>query len=175
MTWCSGPPRRTNFNAIDPSLVTDASGAKWLVLGSFWSGIKLIALDAATGKPASGSPQVYSLASKPFPDPEEGAGITYHDGYYYLFVAVDFCCRGISSTYHIQVGRSTSVTGPYTDASGTAMTDGGGTEVQGTDAGMIGPGSPFIFQAAHEAISFTTTTTRSRPATPGFRSVRSSG
>jgi hypothetical protein len=28
------------------------------------------------------------------------------------------------------------------------MTDGGGTEVQGTDAGMIGPGSPFIFQAA---------------------------
>ena len=137
-----------NFNAIDPSLVTDATGGKWLVLGSFWSGIKLIALDAATGKPASGSPQVYSLAAKPFPDPEEGAGITYHDGYYYLFVAVDFCCRGISSTYHIQVGRSTSVTGPYTDASGTAMTDGGGTEVQGTDAGMIGPGSPFIFQAA---------------------------
>lgn len=135
-----------NFNAIDPSLVTDASGGKWLVLGSFWSGIKLIALDAASGKPASASPPVYSLASKPFPDPEEGAGITYHDGYYYLFVAVDFCCRGISSTYHIQVGRSTSVTGPYTDASGTAMTDGGGTEVQGTDAGMVGPGSPFIFQ-----------------------------
>ncbi len=40
-----------NFNAIDPSAVTDASGGKWLVLGSFWSGIKLIALDAASGKP----------------------------------------------------------------------------------------------------------------------------
>jgi arabinan endo-1,5-alpha-L-arabinosidase len=136
-----------NFNAIDPSLVTDASGGKWLVLGSFWSGIKLIGLDAATGKPASSSPAVYSLAAKPFPDPEEGAGITYHDGYYYLFVAVDYCCRGISSTYHIQVGRSASVTGPYTDAAGTAMTSGGGTEVQGTDAGMIGPGSPFVFPA----------------------------
>jgi arabinan endo-1,5-alpha-L-arabinosidase len=127
--------------------VTDASGGKWLVLGSFWSGIKLIALDAATGKPASSSPRVYSLASKPSPDPEEGASITYHDGSYYLFVAVDLCCKGISSTYHIQVGRSASVTGPYTDASGTAMTSGGGMEVQGTDAGMIGPGSPFVFQA----------------------------
>lgn len=135
-----------NFNAIDPSLVTDASGGKWLALGSFFSGIKMISLDPATGKPATSTPTVYSIASKPFPDPEEGAGIVYHDGFYYLFVSVDFCCRGISSTYHIQVGRSTSVTGPYTDASGTEMNNGGGTEVQGTDAGMIGPGGEFVYQ-----------------------------
>jgi arabinan endo-1,5-alpha-L-arabinosidase len=133
-----------NFNAIDPSLVTAQDGGKWLVLGSFFSGIKMIQLDAATGKPAA-SPTVYSLAAKPFPDPEEGAGITYHDGYYYLFVSVDNCCRGISSTYHVQVGRSTSITGPYVDASGTDMMNGGGMEVQGTDAGMIGPGGEFIF------------------------------
>jgi arabinan endo-1,5-alpha-L-arabinosidase len=44
------------------------------------------------------------------------------------------------------VGRSASITGPYVDASGTAMMAGGGMEVRGTDAGMIGPGSPFIFQ-----------------------------
>jgi arabinan endo-1,5-alpha-L-arabinosidase len=134
-----------NYNAIDPSLVTGAGGSKWLVFGSYWSGIKLIGLDPATGKPASSTPTIYSIAAKPFPDPEEGAGIVYHDGYYYLFVAVDTCCRGISSTYHIQVGRSVNVTGPYTDASGTAMSNGGGMEVQGTDAGMIGPGSPFVF------------------------------
>jgi arabinan endo-1,5-alpha-L-arabinosidase len=134
-----------NFNAIDPSLVTGTDGAKWLVLGSFWSGIKLISLDPATGKPGTSTPVVNSIAAKPFPDPEEGAGIVYHDGYYYLFAAIDNCCRGISSTYHIQVGRSVSVTGPYTDAAGTAMLDGGGMEVQGTDAGMIGPGSPFVF------------------------------
>jgi arabinan endo-1,5-alpha-L-arabinosidase len=133
-----------NFNAIDPSLVTAAGGGKWLALGSFFSGIKMIQIDAATGKPAA-SPTVYSLAAKPFPDPEEGAGITYHDGYYYLFVSVDNCCRGISSTYHVQVGRSTSVTGPYVDASGTDMMNGGGMEVQGTDAGMTGPGGEFIF------------------------------
>lgn len=134
-----------NYNAIDPSLVTGAGGSKWLVFGSYWSGIKLIGLDPATGKPASSTPTIYSIAAKPFPDPEEGAGIVYHDGYYYLFAAVDTCCRGISSTYHIQVGRSVNVTGPYTDASGTAMSNGGGMEVQGTDAGMIGPGSPFVF------------------------------
>lgn len=134
-----------NFNAIDPSLVSAPGGGKWPVLGSFWSGIKLIQLDAATGKPDSSSPTLYSLAAKPFPDPEEGAGITYHDGYYYLFVAVDYCCRGISSTYHIQVARSASITGPYLDASGTDMMNGGGMEVQGTDAGMIGPGSPFVY------------------------------
>ena len=104
-------------------------------------------LDPATGKPATSSPAVYSIASKPFPDPEEGAGIVYHDGYYYLFVSVGYCCRGISSTYHIQVGRSTSVTGPYTDAAGTGMANGGGTDVQGTDAGMIGPGGEFVYQA----------------------------
>ena len=136
-----------NFNAIDPSLATGANGSKWLVLGSFWSGIKLISLDPATGKPATSTPTVNSIAAKPFPDPEEGAGIVYHDGYYYLFVAIDNCCRGISSTYHIQVGRSVSVTGPYTDAAGTDMQGGGGTEVQGTDEGMIGPGSPFSFHA----------------------------
>src|SRR5258705_10309972 len=85
------------------------------------------------------------MAAKPFPDPEEGAGITYHDGYYYLFVSVDNCCRGISSTYHIQVGRSTSITGPYLDAAGTDMMNGGGMEGQGTDAGMIGPGGEVVF------------------------------
>jgi arabinan endo-1,5-alpha-L-arabinosidase len=164
-----------NFNAIDPSLVTDASGGKWLVLGSFWSGIKLISLDPATGKPATSSPTVYSIASKPFPDPEEGAGIVYHDGYYYLFVSVGYCCRGISGTYHIQVGRSASVTGPYTDAAGTDMANGGGTDVQGTDAGRIGPGGEFVYQANGSDDLVTTTTTPTRTATLGCRSARSSG
>jgi len=124
--------------------VTAADGGKWLVLGSFFSGIKMIQLDAATGKPAA-SPTVYSLASKPFPDPEEGAGITYHDGYYYLFVSVDNCCRGHQQ--HVpRPGRAVHVYHrPYVDASGTAMTNGGGMEVQGTDAGMIGPGGEFVF------------------------------
>jgi arabinan endo-1,5-alpha-L-arabinosidase len=135
-----------DFNAIDPSLVTAANGAKWLVLGSFWSGIKLIQLDPATGKPASSSPQVYSLAQRPAPDAEEGSAIVYHGGYYYLFVSWDSCCQGIGSSYRIMVGRSTSVTGPYTDPNGTDMMNAGGMEEQGSDEGMIGPGSSSVFQ-----------------------------
>jgi arabinan endo-1,5-alpha-L-arabinosidase len=81
-----------NFNTIDPSLVTDASGGKWLVLGSFWGSIKLTSLDPATGKSATSSPTVYSIASKPSPDAEEGAGITYRDWY-----DGDAWCRSIPS------------------------------------------------------------------------------
>jgi arabinan endo-1,5-alpha-L-arabinosidase len=134
-----------DYNAIDPSLVTGASGTRWLVFGSYWSGIKLFQLDASTGKPASASPTVYSLAQRPAPDALEGAGITYHDGFYYLFVSFDTCCAGISSTYRIMAGRSASVTGPYVDPAGTSMMNSGGMEVQGSDEGMIGPGSSSIF------------------------------
>jgi arabinan endo-1,5-alpha-L-arabinosidase len=135
-----------DFNAIDPSLVRGADGARWLVFGSFWSGIKLIALDAATGKPASQSPVVYSLAERPAPDAEEGSAITYHDGYYYLFVSFDFCCQGIGSSYRIMVGRSPSVTGPYADPNRTSLLKSGGMELQGSDEGMIGPGSSSVYQ-----------------------------
>src|SRR3546814_7830568 len=44
-------------------LVVDAEGRQWLALGSFWSGIKLFALDPATGKPAPGS-EPYSIARR---------------------------------------------------------------------------------------------------------------
>jgi arabinan endo-1,5-alpha-L-arabinosidase len=134
-----------DYNAIDPSLVSAASGSKWLVFGSYWSGIKLFQLDASTGKPASASPTLYSLAQRPTPDALEGAGITYHAGYYYLFASFDTCCAGISSTYRIMAGRSQNITGPYLDPAGTPLMNSGGMEVQGSDEGMIGPGSSSVF------------------------------
>ena len=134
-----------DYNAIDPSPVSGASGSKWLVFGSYWSGIKLFQLDASTGKPASASPTLYSLAQRPAPDALEGAGITYHAGYYYLLVSFDTCCAGISSTYRIMAGRSQNITGPYVDPAGTPMMNSGGMEVQGSDEGMIGPGSSSVF------------------------------
>src|ERR1700735_4400756 len=45
-----------DYNAIDPSLVSTPDGGKWLVFGSYCRGIKLIALDAATGRPAGPTP-----------------------------------------------------------------------------------------------------------------------
>ena len=97
----------------------------WLVFGSFWTGIKLIPLSSSTGKPSGTS--IYSLATRS--NGVEAAGIFKYGSYYYLFTSWDKCCNGLSSTYNIRVGRATSVTGPYVDASGVALTAGGGTLV----------------------------------------------
>lgn len=131
-----------DFNAIDPNLVVDAQGKWWLTFGSFWSGIKLIALDPSTGLRADTA--LRSVAGR-------GGGaieapyIFRHGGYYYLYVSFDLCCRGASSTYRIMVGRSTSVTGPYTDRNGTPMTAGGGTELLAGHGSIHGPGGEGVF------------------------------
>jgi arabinan endo-1,5-alpha-L-arabinosidase len=46
-----------------------------------------------------------------------------------MFVSYDLCCRGPKSTYKVVVGRSDKVTGPYVDAVGTPLLEGGGTVV----------------------------------------------
>jgi arabinan endo-1,5-alpha-L-arabinosidase len=138
-----------DFNAIDPALVSGAGGAKWLLFGSFWSGVKLIQLNPATGMPASAHPEVFSLSETTAPDAEEGAYIVSHGGYYYLFVSSGVCCKGIGSSYQVIVGRSAKVTGPYADPNGTLMTNGGGMELLGSDQGMIGPGSPSVYMGTH--------------------------
>jgi arabinan endo-1,5-alpha-L-arabinosidase len=131
-----------NYNAIDPNLVVDDEGRWWLSFGSFWSGLKLIALDATTGKRSAADPAVYDLATRP--STVEGAVeapvIHRHGGDYYLFASFDRCCQGADSTYRIMVGRSDSITGPYVDRAGTAMTAGGGTQVLARHGNIIGPG-----------------------------------
>jgi arabinan endo-1,5-alpha-L-arabinosidase len=133
-----------NYNAIDPALVAAPGGAKWLLFGSFWGGIKLTALNPSTGLAASNSPTLYSVSSAPPPDPEEASYMVYHNDFYYLFVSYGDCCKALGSTYEVLVGRSQSITGPFVDPNGTSMTDGGGMELQGSTDGMIGPGSPSI-------------------------------
>ena len=129
----------TNYNAIDPDLIVDAAtGRWWLTFGSFWSGIKMIEIDPATGK-QKGTARL-SIAQRPAPDAMEAPVIFRHGGNYYLFVSWDTCCRGVNSTYREMVGRATSITGPYVDRSGTAMTSGGGTEVVASHGNIIGPG-----------------------------------
>ena len=52
--------------------------------GSYWSGLKLIPLDKATGKPRPGDKTMYSIAYRPAPEggdnPVEGAFIFQRDG-----------------------------------------------------------------------------------------------
>lgn len=125
-----------NWNAIDPNPVEDADGKLWLAFGSFWSGIKLIRLDA-DGK--RDGPDLFSLSMRNNAA-VEAPHIVHHDGYYYLFESVDSCCQGSNSTYKIMVGRSTSITGPYTDRDGVELLASGGTLVLQGNERFRGPG-----------------------------------
>jgi arabinan endo-1,5-alpha-L-arabinosidase len=134
----------SGWNAIDPNLTVTPSGEWWLSFGSFWSGIKMVKINASTGKRADST--MYAVAERFTNSKSIEAPYIYHHGnYYYLFVSFDFCCRGASSTYRIMVGRSTSVTGPYVDRAGTTMTAGGGTEILASHDSIHGPGHPAVF------------------------------
>jgi arabinan endo-1,5-alpha-L-arabinosidase len=139
-----------DWNAIDPNLVIDAEGQPWLSFGSFWSGIKLRRIDRTTGKLDSRDQNLYSLASRPRATGQPGAieapFIARRNGYYYLFVSFDFCCRGKDSTYNIRVGRSRRVTGPYLDRDGVDMREGGGTLLLEGSGRWRGPGHCALLQ-----------------------------
>jgi arabinan endo-1,5-alpha-L-arabinosidase len=149
-----------NFNAIDPNIVLDETGQPWLSFGSFWSGIKMRRIDAVTGKPDAADPTLYSLASRVPPENAEPARpglppdweaieapfIVRHGPNYYLFVSFDLCCRGTKSTYRVMVGRSERVTGPYLDADGKPMLQGGGTELLKGNSRWLGPGGESVLK-----------------------------
>ena len=133
-----------NFNAIDSNHIQDREGRHWLTLGSFWSGIKMFPLDAKTGKPPLDNREVLSLASRPVPEGAPGAieapFMIERDGYYYLFASYDYCCRGVSSSYYIVVGRSRDVTGPFVGHDGRSMMDGYGMMLLRGNREFRGPG-----------------------------------
>lgn len=134
------------YNAIDPSHVVDRDGKHWLCFGSFWTGIKMIALDPAGGKPLPGA-EVLSLAYRPPPpDAIEAPYMTEHDGFYYLFVSFDFCCRGANSTYNIVAGRSKDVKGPFLGPDGKEMMRGYGQQVLVGNDRFKGPGGQSVLR-----------------------------
>lgn len=138
--------RGGDHNAIDANVVLDTDGVPWLSYGSFWSGIKMRRLDYETGMPSAEDETLYSLASRSVNSRSvEAPFIIYRDGYYYLFVSFDFCCRGIDSTYRVMVGRSEAVTGPYIDRDGVPMLEGGGTQVTFPTERWRGPGHNSIY------------------------------
>lgn len=130
-----------DYNAIDPNLVIDAQGEWWLTFGSFWTGIKLIRLDPTTGLRSTSDTEVRPLAQRfTAGGAIEAPFVVRRGGFHYLFVSFDLCCRGAQSTYRVMVGRSPSITGPYIDRNGVAMTSGGGTEILAGHGFVHGPG-----------------------------------
>ncbi|MFE3737503.1 arabinan endo-1,5-alpha-L-arabinosidase [Streptomyces sp. NPDC059134] len=135
----------SDYNAIDPNLFVDDDGKWWLSFGSWWTGIKMIRIDPATGKQYAGDTARRSLASRPTGTKAvEAPFVVKRGGYYYLFASYDTCCAGTGSTYKIKVGRATAVTGPYVDKNGVNMMNNGGSLVLESHGRYIGPGGQSI-------------------------------
>jgi arabinan endo-1,5-alpha-L-arabinosidase len=151
-------PNKTNWNAIDPNLITDAKGTPYLAFGSFWSGLKLVKLnkdrmsvaeDIATIPTIASRKKESSAENPPSVDgnPADAGGnaieapfIFKHDKYYYLFASIDYCCKGPKSTYKMIIGRAKSIKGPYLDKDGIAMNRGGGSILLEGDKDWYGVG-----------------------------------
>lgn len=136
---------RDNFNAIDPCVTQNAGGDLHLAFGSYWSGIKLVQLDRATGKRVSPNSPMHSLA---WHTSIEAACVVRHGDFHYLFVNWGQCCRGTNSTYEIRVGRGRRITGPYLDRDGVDLMRGGGTPFLATTGRFIGPGHAAVLSEA---------------------------
>ena len=140
------------FNAIDPNLFAgvDAAGApeSWLLHGSFWDGIFMARVDAASGLLATGAAAArVHLAQRAAPDALEGAFMVQRGAFHYLFASFDLCCRGVASNYSVHVGRSaTGAQGPFVDRAGVPMLQGGGTRVAGGGFGWAASGGQSVLR-----------------------------
>jgi len=133
--------------AMDASFVHTDDGT-FLVFGSHAGGIFITELDPTTGLLLDdGETPETHMASERFSsvahDEEAGIEAPYihaNDDYFYLFVNKGQCCRGLDSTYRVEVGRATDIAGPYLDRAGNDLRDGGGSPFLDTRGRFIGPG-----------------------------------
>ncbi|KAE8381242.1 putative arabinan endo-1,5-alpha-L-arabinosidase B [Aspergillus bertholletiae] len=173
------------LNAIDPAVLTTDDGG-YLIFGSYWSGIwqvplndDLVSIDNnATRSNAhhlAKHPQTEHVKSQyENPDPlcrdtsgrrpVEGAYISYHAPYYYLWLSWGQCCdydpRNLpppGEEYSIRVGRSESPHGPFVDKQGKELTQGGGELIYGSNNDVYAPGGQGVL-AGEAANLFTGTT-----------------
>ncbi len=147
-------------------------------------------LDDNSGMLSKKDTTLYSLARRakrlksPNPNPPNLPGnwqaieapfIVRHGGYFYLFTSWDLCCRGLKSTYRTMVGRSKSITGPYVDATGKPLTEGGGTELLVANSRWLGPGGESVLLDPKGKTSSSSTPTTQILENPPCRSPRSTG
>lgn len=121
---CSNLDTSDNFDAIDPNAFTDEAGRRWLVFGSYHTGIKMIALNESGQWNDSA---IIPLAERPVEIAIQAAHLVFRDSYYYLITSFGTCCSGVNSTSSLHVGRSNNVTGPYLDREGIPLLEGGGS------------------------------------------------
>lgn len=160
-------PNHTNWNAIDPNIIIDEFGTPYMSFGSFWEGIKLVKLSKDGLRLADDITSIPTLASRKIPIDEsnsvsfsgnspnagdnaiEAPFIFKHNNYYYLFVSIDYCCKGVNSTYKMIVGRSKKLEGPYLDDKGIDMARSGGKLVLAGNENWHGVGHNAVVRIDH--------------------------
>lgn len=118
-------------NSIDPCLLSD-DGTPYLFWGSK-RGIHGVRL-GADGLSLDGDP--FQIAG----DGVEAAYVVRRGDRYYFFGSRGTCCEGADSTYHVVVGRSDSLRGPYENRDGESLLDAAGTTILAGDDTFAGPG-----------------------------------
>ena len=126
-----------DLNAIDPGVMKAPDGRLWICYGSYHGSIRVTELDPKTGLAKQPGKLGTAIATA---RESEASDIIFHDGYYYLFVNHNSCCKGKNSEYNIRVGRSKDVLGPYFDRHGRTMAEGGGSLFLAAHDHRIGPG-----------------------------------
>jgi len=153
------------YNAIDPQPVTDDAGHLWLSFGSAWGGVYITQVDPSTFKPAGARTTIARDTSQGV----ENSLIVKHAyrgvTYYYLFLSKGSCCSGAASTYHIVVGRSTAITGPYVDDRGRSMLD------DGSGLTLASSGSRYIAPGGESAVTDTLMAWHALDAQNGYEPV----
>ncbi len=141
---CCGPDSRRWV--IDPDVVEDDAGQRWISYGSFFGGIAIrkLSADGLTSDPLS---EVQIAIDNRY----EGANFVKHDGYFYLLMSAANCCNGPLTGYSVFAARSQSPTGPFLDKNGISVLDPsvGGTPVISANGNRwIGPGGNVVFHDA---------------------------
>lgn len=144
------PPEPNPYNGsflrgvIDPDVITDDSGQRYIAYGTFNGGISIRRLSADGLTSYASSEQQIAIDNM-----YEGASFWKHDGYYYLFLSTSSCCDGPLSGYSVFVGRSTSPTGPFLDEHGVPLdtfAPGGFISNAANGNTWVGPGGNVIFE-----------------------------
>ncbi|RMZ31426.1 hypothetical protein D0859_04427 [Hortaea werneckii] len=143
-------------NAIDANLFIDPkTKTPYINYGSFWSNIYQFELTDDL-KDIKQDTAVQLSLDPVAPQPEEGAYMNYHDGWYYLWYSHGTCCGYNASAlpapgeeYSIRVGRSRSPRGPFVDREGVKLTEGGGYIVYGSHDFVYGPGGQGVLSDYH--------------------------
>jgi len=121
-------------NSIDPALFVNEDGSKSL----FWGSLRGLYMIEMNNDGLSIKQGV--VKQKVAGNGMEGVYIYKRGNYYYLFASAGSCCNGVNSTYHLVVGRSANLAGPYVSKSGNSLLDGNYTNVIEGNSSFAGPG-----------------------------------